>query len=107
MKIKAREDFLADVDAIVIFKTIDNMQMLSLEDYFIYHYTYNYQIRYSLIESCISYEESLETVDEYLQYTEVLNYILTKTSQKNLSKSQRNAIRDAFVDYFWECVENE
>lgn len=50
---------------------------------------------------------SIEIVNKYLNLTPVVTALLSNTPFTILLPSQKNAIRDAFVDYFWECVENE
>ena len=36
-----------------------------------------------------------------------LTLLVQETSFTMLTFTQKEAIRDAFVNYFWECVENE
>ena len=102
----SRQDFLADIDAIVMFTILQNVSMEGYEEYFYYYYVYNCKYRFSCIATMLSYEESVETVDFYLS-SDLFVVLLLQEELIELTDDQRCGIRDAFVNYFWECVENE
>lgn len=103
-----RADYLADIDAVVLYSSINNIVMESFDDYFEYHYQYNCRVRFTTITTMLTYEESIAIIDCYLSYTPIVTLMLDEEGEIIfLSQEQHNAIRDAFVDYFWECLENE
>ena len=103
----SREDYLADIDAVLIFASTENLLMGSFEDHFENHFNYNCRERFTLFSSTISYSDSVSIVSTYLNYTPIVTMMLYETSFTSLSQEQKNAIKDSFVDYFWECVDNE
>lgn len=95
------KDLYADVDAYCLYTSIQNLQLSSNTGYFDYHYTYNFNDRFTIFVAGNTRDELFEEVVEYLKLPLVLGNAIV------LTQEQRNAIATAFVDTIWNAIMEE
>lgn len=94
-------DLYADMDAYCIYQSMLGMNMEEVGDYFLYHYSSNYQMRFSIFVSGMTYGEILDNARYYMDLPLILGGGI------NLTNSQKQAFATAFADHIWEEAQNE